>query len=65
MALVGCVLLTQAGCVFGNSPDPLEVGAAAPLLKGIDQDGAEFDLGALYEDAIVLVFFYPKASTPG
>ena len=34
MALVGCVMLAQAGCVFGNSPDPLEIGAEAPLLKG-------------------------------
>jgi cytochrome oxidase Cu insertion factor (SCO1/SenC/PrrC family) len=63
--LAAAVAFVQVGCVFGNSPEPLALGASAPVVKGIDQDGAEFDLGALYEDAIVLVYFYPKASTPG
>ncbi|OFZ22883.1 MAG: hypothetical protein A2X94_17670 [Bdellovibrionales bacterium GWB1_55_8] len=49
-----------------NKTPELQVGSPAPRLPGIDQDGATIELGALYEtDKRVLVYFYPKADTPG
>jgi peroxiredoxin Q/BCP len=45
--------------------EPLAVGAAAPRLTATDQDGKAVDLGALYDHGYVLVYFYPKADTPG
>lgn len=37
----------------------------APEVKTVDQDGKPLDLAALYKKGIVLVYFYPKADTPG
>jgi len=45
--------------------DPLEVGARAPEVSGVDQHGKTVSLGELYARGAVLVFFYPKADTPG
>jgi peroxiredoxin Q/BCP len=44
---------------------PLAVGADAPKLTVKDQDGKDVSLADLYTKGITLVFFYPKASTPG
>lgn len=43
----------------------LEVGGDAPRVKSVDQDGQEVDLGAAYDKGVTLVYFYPKADTPG
>ena len=45
--------------------EPLEVGADAPAVKTEDQKGAEVDLGKEFAKGISLVYFYPKADTPG
>jgi thioredoxin-dependent peroxiredoxin len=45
--------------------DPLEVGAPAPSVSGIDQDGQPVALGELYKKGLVLVYFYPKSGTSG
>ena len=42
----------------------LKVGDHAPNFKGLDQDGNEHTLGD-YKGKKLIVFFYPKASTPG
>jgi len=47
------------------SADPLEVGAAAPDLKATDQDGKAVNFADVYKDGTTLVYFYPKADTPG
>ncbi len=47
------------------SDKPLEIGATAPALKGTNQDGKVIDLAELYKKGPVLVYFYPKAGTPG
>jgi peroxiredoxin Q/BCP len=54
--------LTNA--IFGSG-DPLEVGAPAPDVTVLNQDGQSVSLGALYAAGTVLVYFYPKADTPG
>ncbi len=45
--------------------EEIAVGAAAPRIQAIDQDGKTIDLGALYDKGPVLIYFYPKADTPG
>ncbi|MDK2772257.1 MAG: thioredoxin-dependent thiol peroxidase [Flavobacterium sp.] len=42
----------------------LKAGDKAPNFKGLDQDGTEHKLSD-YEGKKLVVFFYPKASTPG
>ncbi len=42
----------------------LQIGDAAPHFKGVDQDGITHELGD-YKGKKLVVFFYPKASTPG
>lgn len=45
--------------------EPLDVGAAAPQVKTTDQDGKPVDLGKELASGTSLVYFYPKADTPG
>ncbi|MDQ3620926.1 MAG: peroxiredoxin [Verrucomicrobiota bacterium] len=45
--------------------EPLAIGAPAPALKAADQDGKEVDLQKVYAKGPTLVYFYPKADTPG
>ncbi|MCH8475322.1 MAG: peroxiredoxin [Opitutales bacterium] len=52
--------------VFGRG-NPLEVGQDLPDLEGKDQDGQVFSLADSIPShkTFVLVYFYPKADTPG
>ena len=43
----------------------LVVGDAAPRVSSRDQNGAEVQLAAVYAKGPTLVYFYPKAGTPG
>lgn len=45
--------------------EPLTVGAAAPALTVTTQEGKSLDLAATYAHGPTLVYFYPKADTPG
>ena len=40
-------------------------GQAAPKPAATDQDGAPVDFASLYSKGPMLVYFYPKADTPG
>jgi thioredoxin-dependent peroxiredoxin len=44
---------------------PLEPGAAAPDVTAPDQDGRDVRFAEIYPKGITLVYFYPKADTPG
>lgn len=44
---------------------PLKVGDDAPEVKTVDQNGKEIDLGKELSSGVSLVYFYPKADTPG
>ena len=59
------VLFGLAALPMMASADPLAVGAAAPKLTAVDQDGKSVDFGAVYAKGTTLVYFYPKAKTPG
>lgn len=43
----------------------LSVGDEAPRIVAPDQNGAQVDLAAVYAKGPTLVYFYPKADTPG
>ena len=45
--------------------DPIEVGQAAPAPVVKNQLGESVDLAALYAKGPVVVYFYPRADTPG
>lgn len=45
--------------------DPLKVGDAAPAVSSVTQEGAALALGDVYPKGYTLVYFYPKADTPG
>lgn len=67
-ALIGitlCVAAVVAFLLSTTKADPLPTGAAAPAIKSVDEEGKEFDLGEAYKKGLTLVYFYPKASTPG
>jgi peroxiredoxin Q/BCP len=51
---------------FGlTSARALDVGATAPDITAIDQDGATVSFADTYKKGVTLVYFYPKADTPG
>lgn len=45
--------------------EPLAIGTPAPDITAIDQDGAPVKFAEVYAKGITLVYFYPKAETPG
>jgi peroxiredoxin Q/BCP len=53
--------------LFGCSPgaDPLAIGAKAPDITAPDENGNPVDFAKVYAHGLTLVYFYPKASTPG
>src|SRR5579871_2503119 len=60
-------LLTMSLLAFlGLAPArAIEVGAAAPQITAIDQDGNSVAFADVYNKGLTLVYFYPKADTPG
>ncbi len=51
---------------LGMTPSrALDVGSAAPEISGTDQDGATVAFADTYKKGTTLVYFYPKADTPG
>jgi thioredoxin-dependent peroxiredoxin len=62
-------LLTAVACLASltlvSHAAPLAVGAAAPEISAVDQDGKTVNLKDVYAKGATLVYFYPKADTPG
>ena len=50
---------------FPAKAEPLAVGAPAPAINALNQDGIEVSLADVYARGVTLVYFYPKADTPG
>ena len=61
------ILILNAMSLFGflAHAEPLTVGAPAPAPTAINQDGAPINFAEVYAKGITLVYFYPKADTPG
>jgi peroxiredoxin Q/BCP len=48
-----------------NSRKPLEIGEPAPDAVAPDQNGRVIHLREIYGEGFTLIYFYPKADTPG
>lgn len=60
--------LAAVAAPFGiaiSSAAPIETGAALPAVTAKDQDGKEVKLAETAASGWALVYFYPKADTPG
>src|SRR3954451_25161368 len=62
LALVLVSLLSLLGL---SKAEPLAVGATAPTPAAVDENGQPVHFAQLYAQGLTLVYFYPKASTPG
>lgn len=53
--------------LFSNllNAETLDMGSPAPQVTSVDHTGNAIDLGAELSNGISVVFFYPKARTPG
>jgi peroxiredoxin Q/BCP len=59
------VLILAMFSIFSPRSQAIEVGAPAPSVTAPDQDGKAVNFGDVYGKGITLVYFYPKAGTPG
>lgn len=55
-------LLTFLGILPASA---IEVGQAAPVVSGVNEEGKPVDFAEYYRKGFTLVYFYPKADTPG
>jgi len=53
------------GFLFSSDAEPLAVGADAPSLKAQTSEGTSLDLETILQEGTTLVYFYPRADTPG
>jgi len=58
-------LVSSAGLALVAHAEPLAVGAPAPDISGVDQDGKTVNFKDVFAKGPTLVYFYPKADTPG
>ena len=67
-AVCGLLFVLGMACASSKAAQgpsaPLAIGSAAPELEGVDQSGSTVRLKDLRGQPL-LVFFYPKAGTPG
>ena len=62
--LLSSVVALASLTLFAKA-EPLAVGAAAPDVTALDQDGKPVIFKDVYAKGPTLVYFYPKADTPG
>ena len=58
-------LVSLSGLALFAHAAPLAVGSPAPEISGVDQDGKTVNFKDVYAKGPTLVYFYPKADTPG
>ena len=61
--LIIAAMLSFLGC--SREAGALSVGGAAPNITARDQNGGDVNLADVYAKGPTLVYFYPKAGTPG
>lgn len=57
--------LTAMFSFLKTSAEPLQVGDTAPAVSALTDAGTSLNLGDVYPHGYTLVYFYPKAGTPG
>ena len=66
MKLVYALLFFTITIMFASSDDKtLTIGDSVPKVVALDHDNNKFDFEANLSDKVSVVFFYPKAHTPG
>jgi thioredoxin-dependent peroxiredoxin len=60
-----CAGLVVAFLLSTTKADPLPLGSNAPVVSSMDENGKAVKLDEIYKKGITLVYFYPKADTPG
>ena len=65
MKRIVSLLLLVMSFPFNLFADPVEVGSDAPQAAALTDEGHSVELASLYAKGPVLVYFYPKADTPG
>ena len=67
MKTISKILTTVTAGVFAGtaSADPIAIGAALPTVTAQNQDGVAVNLAETGAKGYTLVYFYPKADTPG
>ena len=66
--LLSIILIAGVAVAFllsTTNANPVELGAEAPDVTATNQDGQTIKLGDAYKKGPVVVYFYPKADTPG
>jgi len=63
LLLIMAAMLSFLGC--SREAGALSVGDAAPQITARDQNGTEVKLADVYAKGPTLIYFYPKAGTPG
>ncbi len=58
-------LFVASAIGMAQAAEPLDVGDASPAISAVDQNGEKIDIGEIAKEGITLVYFYPKADTPG
>jgi thioredoxin-dependent peroxiredoxin len=61
------IVIFSAISLFGLTAkaEPLAVGSSAPLVTAKDQDGEPVSFADTYSKGATLIYFYPKAGSPG
>jgi len=65
VAVTALAIMSLKNFFFGASGGELVKPYPAPKSVGIDQDGHAVKLEDFYQKGLTLVYFYPKADTPG
>ena len=63
LLMIAAILHSLFGTAVAGEGE--KVNYDAPAVVGINQDGAKVDFADVYKKGPTVVFFYPKASTPG
>lgn len=66
-SIVGVVLVTvlASSCATSDPRAQTAVGAPVPQASGVNQDGELIDIKDACSGEWAVVFFYPRADTPG
>ena len=64
--IISRIIFALPFLTFDVSAEELKVGTPAPVVQAVNQDGKTVDFAKEYKNnKYVLVYFYPKADTPG
>ena len=65
LLLLAALIAPIGLAIAATAAEPLETGAALPVVTAKDQDGKDVELAKSGAEGWTLVYFYPKADTPG